>query len=616
MADKTHTLATTRRTILGTALALPAATHIGAAFGNAAPYFAHGVASGDPLQDRVILWTRITPASPDTKSVTLDWTVAKDADFTAIVAKGQVTATADRDFTAKVDAAGLKPGSTYYYRFAADGVTSPVGRTKTLPETASELRLGLVSCSNYPQGFFNVYRALADRPVDVVLHLGDYIYEYAAGTYADPAMIAAGRQVQPAHECVELDDYRTRYSQYRGDRDLQAAHAAHPFICTWDDHEIANDSYVTGAENHSPDSEGAYSDRRAAAIRAYMEWMPIRESEAAAQGAIYRSFDFGGLATLIMLETRVMGRSKQLSYREDMPPRALPFDMGDPANPVPLLSPDAVAAADPATIQHIPVPFDMRSGTPVPVTDLAYVQSLDPKALPDGLMLLPDLEGFARDVLNAPDRAMLGAAQERWLADEVNRSVKAGTPWQILGQQLLMGKVTVPDMRADDIDFETSKFISRETFQFFQVLAKAKLPLNLDAWDGYPAARERVFDIMRSAGAHPLVVAGDTHNAWAFDLQDAGGNAIGVEIGTPGVSSPGLETYLPIPSEVLETALIQASPEMRYVDARHRGWSELRLTAEAADVEWFFVKTVKDRSTDIAHRHTAHIPRADRKLAT
>lgn len=271
--------------------------------------FRHGVASGDPRTDRVIIWTRVSGAAAE---VPVRWTVAANQAFTRVVARGEAPTGPGCDFTVKVDVAGLAPGTTYYYRFEALGARSPVGRTRTLPAAGTgRVRLALASCSNYPYGYFNVYGRIADRAdVDLVLHLGDYIYEYEQGRYADAAL--SDRRVDPPHEIKALDDYRKRYALYRTDPDLQAAHRQHPFVVVWDDHEIANNTWRDGAENHQPDTEGEFRVRRNAAYRAFLEWLPIRETGSARQPLIYRSFAIGDLADLVMLDTRLAGRDVQV----------------------------------------------------------------------------------------------------------------------------------------------------------------------------------------------------------------------------------------------------------------------------------------------------------------
>ena len=271
--------------------------------------FPHGLASGDPLTDRVVIWTRV---SGDPGAVTdVSWRIASDPAMSRIVGKGSVRTAADRDFTVKVDAGGLQPGRTYYYSFAVGNQQSPVGRTRTLPASAVDrLRLAVVSCSNYPYGFFNVYGRIAARAdLDAVLHLGDYIYEFENGRYGDGT--SYNRVPQPPGETVTLADYRLRYATYRTDPDLQEAHRQHPFITVWDDHELANNAWREGAQNHQPQSEGDWMARRAAAYRAYLEWIPVREQPGAGP-RLYRSFRFGNLADLVMLDARAL-RDEQVA---------------------------------------------------------------------------------------------------------------------------------------------------------------------------------------------------------------------------------------------------------------------------------------------------------------
>jgi alkaline phosphatase D len=273
-----------------------------------APFY-HGVASGDPLTDRVILWTRITDdQNPSPGTIAVDWEVALDTAFATIVASGATTTDDTRDNTVKVDAAGLQPGTWYYYRFRALGGTSLTGRTRTLPTAGvSRVRFGIVSCSNYPAGYFNAYERLADRnDVDAILHLGDYIYEGGGGSSIP------GRGHSPANEIITLAHYRARYSQYRQDPDLMWLHQVYPFITVWDDHESANDAWRTGAENHTPGTEGDWNDRLAASVQAYHEWLPIRDPNPTDLVQIYRDFDWGGLLRLLMLDTRIIGRDQQV----------------------------------------------------------------------------------------------------------------------------------------------------------------------------------------------------------------------------------------------------------------------------------------------------------------
>lgn len=277
--------------------------------------FLHGVASGDPLHDRVILWTRVTPKNWS-EEVQGRWLMATDAKMKRICRWGRFHTDISRDFTVKIDADGLEPGRTYYYRFEARGDSSPIGRTRTLRiGSVDALRLAFVSCSNFPHGYFNAYARIAERnDLDFVVHLGDYIYEYALGEYANPAL-AGIRDVKPVNEIVSLIDYRLRHALYKTDADLQEVHRQHPFVCVWDDHEAANDAYRDGAENHNPEQgEGSWQVRRQHAVRAYNEYMPIR-SRSLSDDKVYRQFRVGDLADVIMLDTRLHGRDKQAAFK-------------------------------------------------------------------------------------------------------------------------------------------------------------------------------------------------------------------------------------------------------------------------------------------------------------
>jgi alkaline phosphatase D len=484
----------------------------------AAVHFTHGVASGDPLADRVILWTRVLPGDGRAQALDVHWEIALDEEFAQKVTSGTTDTSAARDYTVKVDAAGLQPGTAYFYRFSAQGVHSAVGRTRTLASAgAQQLRFAVVSCSNYPQGFFHVYREIASAELDAVLHLGDYIYEYADGGYANPLMLEQGRHVSPLHEIVSLEDYRTRYGLYRTDPDLQAVHQAHPFICVWDDHEIANNTWKEGAENHNP-QEGEFAARRLAAIQAFHEWLPIREQASLEEGIIYRSFDFGDLASLIMLDTRLVGRDEQLSH-------------------------------------------DMNIDT-------------------------------LRSALASRTRSIMGGAQEAWLEQELARSAAAGIPWQLLGQQLLMGKLNVPQFADEAFDPAQRDAVLSGRYGLLRTRSQQGLPFNLDAWDGYPANRARALEAFATQAANVVVLAGDTHSSWAFNLARDNGEPVAVEIGTPSVTSPGFENFLPLPEAQVVEATMQASPELVYMKPLGRGWVALDVTRERVSASWHFVSTV------------------------
>jgi len=273
-----------------------------------APFY-HGVASGDPLPDRVIIWTRVTPTD-SLPRVSVTWEISTDNGFTSIIKSDTLSTTPARDYTVKVDVKGLTPDTYYFYRFKALDKVSPAGRTKTTPvNDRDSLSFAVVSCSNWEWGYFNAYASIAEKKVDAVLHLGDYIYEYGTGRYGDTTI---GRYNLPPYEIVSLQDYRTRHSLYRLDEGLRAMSAAHPLIAIWDDHEVANNTYKSGAQNHQPDREGDFFARRDAAKKAYYEWIPIRESD-----KHFRAFEFGNLAKLIMLDERLEGREEPPAAPEE-----------------------------------------------------------------------------------------------------------------------------------------------------------------------------------------------------------------------------------------------------------------------------------------------------------
>ncbi len=275
--------------------------------------FVHGVASGDPLPHAVVLWTRVTPnrhAQPGSgrgPAVDVRWEIATDKAFRNVAARGRSRATSRHDHTVHVDVTGLRPGRTYWYRFRALGARSPIGRTRTAPAANSDtsVRLGVVSCANYDWGFFGAYRHLAKQNVDAVLHLGDYLYEYGPDGPLGEGLPspAAPRHADPAHECTTITDYRVRHGCYRLDPDLQAMHARHPVIAVWDDHEIANDTWKRGAENHDP-GEHSWKSRSRGGRRAWLEWLPVRRVEGQSRFRIHRRIRLGRHVDLWMLDER------------------------------------------------------------------------------------------------------------------------------------------------------------------------------------------------------------------------------------------------------------------------------------------------------------------------
>jgi alkaline phosphatase/alkaline phosphatase D len=290
--------------------------------------FRHGVASGDPTPGGILLWTRVTPTPESTPAsgrgpvVSVDWQIATDASFATVVQSGSVLTGPERDHTVKADIGGLTPATTYWYRFGLAGVWSPVGRTMTAPADdagISRLRMGVVSCANWEAGYFGAYRHLAARTdLNVIVHLGDYLYEYGTGQFDAGGTVV--RVHQPTNEIITLSDYRLRHAQYKTDPDLQALHASVPWIITWDDHEVANDMWSGGAQNHTPSTEGPFPARLAASRQAYAEWMPVR---LAADGHIYRRLRYGNLLELSMLDLRTYRSQQTTGVHVDDPDRTI-----------------------------------------------------------------------------------------------------------------------------------------------------------------------------------------------------------------------------------------------------------------------------------------------------
>lgn len=269
--------------------------------------FYHGVASGDPLSDRVIIWTRLTPNFSGAP-LSVDWAMATDTGMTSILRSGTVVTDSSRDFTVKVDVDSLAPNSWYYYRFTHDNRKSLTGRTRTAPVgDVDSLRFGVVSCSDYVDGYFHGYARLAERnDLDGILHLGDYIYENGSeGTI--------GRPHDPPARITELNDYRQRYSQYRLDPDLRCVHQMYPFINVWDDHESANNAWMGGAEAHDFPADGVWEHRKRMAVQAFDEWIPMRKPDPQDTLRIYRTLEWGDLLDIIMIDTRIIGRDSQVT---------------------------------------------------------------------------------------------------------------------------------------------------------------------------------------------------------------------------------------------------------------------------------------------------------------
>ncbi len=514
--------------------------------------FLHGVASGDPLQDKVILWTRLTPVD-FSAPLKVTWEIATDDQFKQNLKTGTVQTTKTDDFTVKVDATGLQAGSTYYYRFRFGTKVSPVGQTKTLPVTTNKVSFAVCSCSNYPAGYFYVYREIVKQNVDVVIHLGDYIYEYGADGYATEDAAKLGRTLPSNNnkEIIKLDDYRKRYAVYRQDKDLQAVHQRHPFIVIWDDHELANDTWREGAENHQS-NEGPFLERKLAALQAYFEWMPIRPVSSTDHLNIYRQFNFGSLVELTMLDTRIIARDKQLEYKDYITASGLDAqkfqaDLTDPKR-----------------------------------TLMGYTQ---------------------RDWL--VDKLKQSTATWNVIGQQVLMS-KMWIPAELLASlgQITSGGTspdTLAKMTAQITELVTLKLRLEQGDPTLTVQEKARVttlvPYNLDAWDGYYTEREFLYAKLAELNKKIIVLAGDTHNAWTSYLYSQKGEYVGVELATSSVSSPGLEKYLSIPLAQLqqfEFAFTTLIDELAYCNLNQRGYLMVTLDDKQVLSDWIFVDSIKN----------------------
>jgi len=521
--------------------------------------FNHGVASGDPVADGMILWTRVTPLIT-TKSLVVGWEVSKDAQFSELELRGSANVDETTDFTLKVDARGLMAGQLYYYRFVGNGIVSSAGKCKTLPtEDVEQINFIVCSCANYPAGYFHAYADAAKQTdIDAVLHLGDYLYEYGMGQYATEHAVEIGRELPQGNdqELLTLNDYRQRYNLYHTDPSLQKLHAAAAFILVWDDHEIANDTWRNGAENHSP-NEGDFGTRKYNAIKAWYEWLPVRVSDQSNKEKIYRRFDFGQLLTLHMLDTRVIARDKQLNV---------------------------------ADYKHKSTgKFNSKK--------------------------------FKRD-LNDKNRALIGTSQFSWLHDSISKS---NAKWQLLGQQILIGKMFFPaelskyrkqlnkipailnTLSSLKNSMDSNQPISDQDKKRLQ----RKFPYNLDAWDGYPAEREKLYKLIKQTNTNVLVISGDTHNAWANTLTDNDGEVMGAEFAVQSISSPGMEKYLEMDAESANqtaTSLTNLVDGLSFCNLYQRGYLKLQIRLVEVKADWFFVDNILTDEYQVTQGHSLRYP--------
>ncbi len=451
--------------------------------------FLHAVASFDPTASSVLLWTRLTGAT------SVDWAVAADPNFSKVLARGNARTGPERDHTVVVDVDGLEPATTYWYRFEASSERSVVGRTRTLPAgQVSSFTMGMVSCARYSVAPLTVYRTVGQAEVDLVLHLGDYIY--------DDAGDKGPRSHNPPRELISLEDYRQRLAQIRRDSDCQALHMRHPVMFLWDDHDFADNAWLGGAKKHDPEEHGPWSHRRDAAVQAHREWLPWRKADPSEPLCIYRSIGIGDLAELIILDTRIIGRDCQASF--------------------------------------------------------AGAKKLDDRT-----------------------RSLVGRRQRDWLEQ---RLADSSRPWALVANgvvvnpipmSLPLAKLTRPLLPEGYVGLDDGQF------------------LRDDQWDGYPAERDRLLQLLgrrAASGSRTVLLSGDVHSSWAFEGPTGpDGVPLAVEVTVPSVASaPMGRTRLPGLWRLLDREA-RRMEHVRWADVTERGFTVLQVSPEEVKAGWWFV---------------------------
>ncbi|KAL4426377.1 hypothetical protein ABPG77_004671 [Micractinium sp. CCAP 211/92] len=546
--------------------------------------FLHGVASFDPLPDSVLIWTRLTVLNPS-DVVEIHWEVSDAQDFANVVASGRAVTDEGHDWTVTVDVTGLQPATRYFYRFASGKLRSPMGITKTAGQgRLDELVFASVSCANWAFGHFHVYDLLTRVDgLDFVLHCGDYCYEYEKRFYPS-ARFMARHGLRPKHRCTSLQDYRQRYACYRTDPALQELHRRVPFIAVYDDHEIADSAHTQASRGGAEDVNGnnkEWERQKHEAVKAFIEWVPVRGAshDKIDLAACHRTFQFGDLATLMLVENRISNRS---------PPVDLPETEF----------------------------YKQTAQKELSKWDNGAIQA----ARSDLLRQLAD-----------PGRQMIGPEQLQDVAEAVQQSVGAGVPWQIFCSQTVFSQIRAPKL-LETVHLQPRLLASickkalgvatnvkragkegAEQARMYLGMGKYGVPMNPDAYDGYAAEREKLLRIFSLAGSNPVVLAGDSHNAWCHEIMDSTGSRLGVEFDAPAVTSIGAfeDIYSRFVEKVgwlarlfplwlftpwLEDALAAANPDtLRYSDLDHRGCILFHVTKAKWHAEFHFVNDVSKK---------------------
>lgn len=550
---------------------------------NLAPFY-HGVASGDPLSDAVIIWTRVTT---NDAQANVQWKMATDAEMHNVVKSGSVTTNADKDFTVKIDVTDLQAATTYYYQFKTKGRNSLIGRTRTAPENKADvedLNFAVVSCSNYQEGYFNAYQEISEKQnIDAVIHLGDYIYEYESGGYGYNEETQRGHL--PENEIVSLEDYRVRYSFYRLDPMLRAAHQQHPFITVWDDHEFADNANKYGAVNHQPETEGDWETRKNNAYKAYFEWLPVR-ANSVEEYRLYRTIQYGNLVDLIMLDTRIEGRNTQresedilgrtdaisTEYREfakkwfaDKPQNRTTVKQS-----LELFLPNFVRVQDGSnkSDSNNALSKDEFNLVVNNITDLIYNTDKANREAKDNKIaeIQPLLSKSIK--FNAPDqddsenktisKSMLGTEQLQWFKDQLNAS---DAQWKVIGNQVMF-------------------------------MPWYGIPSN-DAWDGYNEERNEIINFIDQQDINNIVVlTGDIHSMFAGEIRK-NFECKAVEFITPSITSQNLDFLGSFIASIAEGYTLFLNPHMMEVDLINHGYFILNLNADRAQADWYYMNNIR-----------------------
>lgn len=536
-----------------------------------APFY-HGVASGDPLQDAVIIWTRVTA---NQKAVPVKWSVSLQPNMSQVISSGTTITNEEADYTVKIDVRNLAANQTYYYQFEALGRKSIIGKTRTAPAgNVSNVRFGVVSCSNYQNGYFNAYNELAKRTdIDAVIHLGDYIYEYESGGYGYSKSL--GRGHVPANEIVTLNDYRIRYSYYRLDPMLRNLHQQHPFILVWDDHEFANDANKYGAENHSPSKEGSWEARKRNAHKAYFEWLPVR-ANSIEEYRLYRDFSYGNLADLLMLDTRIEGRGESVASGErfqsisekDLKAKVKAYIETHPLNTKAEIK-TALEFVMPYFIDKSMLSKEEEEFLLTSFTEVAFnfknegvrrpASDIDTQKL-EALLQKSVKTNFLAERVNNKGTytSILGKPQFDWLLNKLSQSKAT---WKLLGNQVMM-------------------------MYYRGVPTK-------DAWDGYKEERAKIHEFVLNNNIDNVVVlTGDIHSTFAGNIEH-NGKCVASEFVVPSVTSQNVDVVGNWAAKIAEWYTKSLNRHMKEVDLDPHGYYVLDVKEQRVQADWYYINDIK-----------------------